>query len=392
MFVDAFRWSHPRGNEVVPSRWQATLADAVSMLDRTAVEHEMAQRICVITGVDVAGIGQFENGHLVQRTWVGITRRSGLLNLVVPSGLGLGGICVQSLGPVWVSNYLTSNLITHDFDGPVRGEGVQGMLAVPIVFGDRILGMTYAGVRRRAHFGDVAIDKMQQIAEATAAGIIASERSESRTRVALSEDRRRLSVALHDSVGGMLFRVGAGLQDLRANRATDAVLVGRLEELQEQIAQTSSALRASLAALNSTTPLETFAVAVQGDCREFEARTGIPTKYIALTETPELDDSRLAALVSAVREALLNVEKHAQASSVVVTSSATRDSVLVAVSDDGRGLDMDAQHDDVIALGIEASRERLQRVGGELLLTSNEGEGFTMRAVVPVAWPGGVPG
>ena len=113
-------------------------------------------------------------------------------------------------------------------------------------------------------------------------------------------------------------------------------------------------------------------------------RTGRPavnTRVITLTELPNLPRSRIGALADAAREALLNVEKHARARSVVVSVFAVRDGVAMTVSDDGDGLDSDP--DCAEGLGLAAMSEQVARLGGTVTIGRNDDAGVTLQAWVP---------
>lgn len=97
-----------------------------------------------------------------------------------------------------------------------------------------------------------------------------------------------------------------------------------------------------------------------------------------------LDPVRSRALVDTAREALLNVEKHAQAKSVVVTAFATNNGIALAVADDGLGLDESRAVSDGLGLGIKAAHDRLDRLGGSLSLVTNDDGGVTVKSWVPL--------
>lgn len=89
-----------------------------------------------------------------------------------------------------------------------------------------------------------------------------------------------------------------------------------------------------------------------------------------------------SALAGAVREAVTNARKHAQASCVVVRVQTTRDgSTAVTVTDDGVGIDPDrAMQDD--GLGVQGSIVgRMQRVGGQASLECEPGGGTRVTLV-----------
>jgi signal transduction histidine kinase len=102
---------------------------------------------------------------------------------------------------------------------------------------------------------------------------------------------------------------------------------------------------------------------------------------ITLTELPTLPRSRVWALADAAREALLNVEKHARAESVVISVFTLRGGVAVTVSDDGVGLGGGpGRH---TGLGLAATSDRLARIGGSLAVAANDDGGVTVQAWVP---------
>jgi signal transduction histidine kinase len=97
------------------------------------------------------------------------------------------------------------------------------------------------------------------------------------------------------------------------------------------------------------------------------------------------------ALFRAAQEALTNVARHASARRVGVTLSYLDDTVLLDVRDDGSGFSPDAT---APAFGLVTMRERLEGVGGSLVVESSPGEGTAISAsvqpgrAVPVAAAG----
>ena len=86
------------------------------------------------------------------------------------------------------------------------------------------------------------------------------------------------------------------------------------------------------------------------------------------------------ALVRAMREALVNVERHAGVTAVVLNVMAGDGGVVVTVTDTGRGFDPGAVAGD--RHGIRGSLiERMSAVGGSAVVTSAPGVGTTVRLV-----------
>jgi signal transduction histidine kinase len=228
----------------------AQQAALITLPDRSSAMRAIGERTRQRSGLDVALVGQLEPGdRLVLRHGAG-TLTSSLCDLVVPSGLGLGGRVLASGRPSWVSDYVSSPTITHDFDGQVTAERIRGLLAVPVTVDGRVVAVLYAGCRDRTAFGDDAIDELLDVADEAALALDVCRRVEGHTEAALTADRQRLSVALHDSVGAMLFGIGAQVRDLRSVPGAGPDLLDRLGSIETQISAAASALRESLAALS----------------------------------------------------------------------------------------------------------------------------------------------
>ncbi|MEH0573263.1 GAF domain-containing protein [Streptomyces sp. B21-108] len=307
--------------------------------------------------------------------------RTGLLRgLEVPPGTGLTGKVHRGGGPDWVDDYFRSSKITHTFDEHIRAEGLRRVLAVPLMHNGSAIGVLALGRRVDGAFGGRDVERVSALAAQAALAVSVAERARLAREIAVHEERERLAAALHDSVGALLFAIGSGMQDLAEVAHDDHELRERLDRLRRQAADASSALRESLRTLRASPSALALGVALRGDCAAFSDRTGIPAELVVLDQAPPaLPPSRSEALVAAVREALLNVEKHARAGAVVVTVGRFGSSLTVAVHDDGVGLG----HHHRPGLGLTSTAEALARLGGSLTVESDADGGTAWRARLP---------
>lgn len=319
--------------------------------------------------------------------------RTGLLRgLRVPRGLGLTGKVHGTGSPSWVDDYFRATDITHTFDGHIDAEGVRRLLAVPVRRTGRILGVLAVGARSDGVFGDRAVERARAVADKAALAIAVAERARLAREVAVAEERSRLAAELHDSVGALLFAIGSGVAGLAERAGGDPELSARLERLQQQAGEASTALRDSLRTLRASPTALALSVTLRADCSAFTDRTGVSAELVMLDDLPTLPPSRTEVLVAAVREALLNVEKHARATAVVVTAGhrpgsvnnrvpnrADNRGIVVAVTDDGVGL----PPDHAPGIGLTNTADAAGRLGGRLQLTSNPEGGATWRIELP---------
>ena len=197
----------------------------------------------------------------------------------------------------------------------------------------------------------------------------------------LDTERLQISRELHDSLGHRL--------------ATVAVYAGVAGEAPDD-EQRSSALRHVQE--NTRSALEELRVAIRTIRRGFEplphpsAEVAVEAAAAALRHAGFTVETSIAAAVRAVppevhqvavrtvQEAVTNILKHADASSIGIQLSLERDALVVRVEDDG-------QVDQYTAGGgIAGMRERVQQLGGSLRAEPS-GEGFLVEARIPVGSP-----
>jgi len=278
------------------------------------------------TGADVAFVGVPEGDERIVLLHGAGALTHELDGMVVPAGWGLAGRVTGSRVPHWVEDYCADETIIHidRVDSSVAAEGLRSVLAVPILHQEWVLGVLYAAQRSVTPFGGRTIEAMLLAAGRVATAVTIAERARHHAEVAVQEERRRLALELHDSVGAMLFAIGAGVRGLGGEPALAPVVRSRLADIERQAGEASATLRLSLQALSVPPQELALGVALRCDCRCFEERSGVSARVILLSEVPVLRAAATRALADSVREALLNVEKHAGARSVVVTVSSHR--------------------------------------------------------------------
>ncbi|UVS76854.1 LuxR C-terminal-related transcriptional regulator [Actinokineospora sp. UTMC 2448] len=119
--------------------------------DRAVLRAEL--RALRQSGVPVAFAGEVAANRLRLVEFVG-TRTTGLHNLEVHAGTGLGGRVFVQGRPAGVTDYGAARTITHDYDRPVLAEGLSSILAVPVQASGRCRAVLYGALRQPLAFGD----------------------------------------------------------------------------------------------------------------------------------------------------------------------------------------------------------------------------------------------
>jgi len=357
----------------------------LTVLDRVVALHGTARLIRADVGASSGFVAELETTDCAVVRWMSGTRTERMRNLVVPLGQGIGGKVLALGAAVRVNDYVTSRSITHHFDSQVRGEGIGAMLAVPIVDQldglPRTVAIAYAGMRDSATFGDLAVERMLGVADQAGTALRVAAVAEANKDDAVSAERRRIQNSLHDSVGAMLFTIGAQVRALHDALAENPALNSKLSALESDISAASLAFRESLLALADTTPELALPVEIAEHTRSFERRTDVPTRFVQLGPVSPLDTERTALLIAVVREGLLNVEKHAAAQSVIVSFGPTDGGIHVLVADDGSGEQTESGPG--TGMGVRTLGERAARLGGNVSFVRDEDGGCTLRAWLP---------
>jgi PAS domain S-box-containing protein len=205
-----------------------------------------------------------------------------------------------------------------------------------------------------------------------------------RLDAAREEERRKLSLWIHDEIGQMLTAVRMDLSWVhRKLPARNPELKARLVELQGLLEENIGAVQRVTAELRPTL-LEDLGLkaAVEWQLEQFARRTGITTELEFLLEESELDRAVSLVLFRIVQEALTNVARHAQASSTRVELEPCEEGVRLQVVDNGRGI-REEEAAGPGALGILGMRERIAAHGGKLEIRARRSGGTALLVTIP---------
>ncbi|ASF12603.1 putative LuxR family transcriptional regulator [Nocardia brasiliensis NBRC 14402] len=133
-------------------------------------------------GVPVAFGGEVHGDALLLSEFVG-TLTNGLRGLSVLRTSGLGGRVMESGRPASVADYVNTSTITHHYDGPVSGEGLRSIVAVPVVVGQCSRAVLYAATRGASPIGDRTADLVVQAGRRLATEIAVRDEVDRRLRL-----------------------------------------------------------------------------------------------------------------------------------------------------------------------------------------------------------------
>jgi len=203
---------------------------------------------------------------------------------------------------------------------------------------------------------------------------------------AQEEERQRIARELHDDAGQALTALRISLELIRADvPEAQAALRADLLHAARLVGETHERLRLLARGLRPPSLDQVgLSATLAAHCRDFASRTQLEIAF-ASTGEPRLSGGAEIALYRAVQEALTNVARHAEAREVTVELSAAGGEAFVRVVDDGRGYE--PAQGTPGGVGLRGMRERLELLGGRLIIASASGGGTELTAWVPLEPP-----
>ena len=211
------------------------------------------------------------------------------------------------------------------------------------------------------------------------------------SQVAALEERHRLARELHDSVSQALFSMtlhtrAVELALQKQGGDPDGPVARGITELRGLTQDALAEMRASLFQLRPDALREDgLAEAISKQSAAIASREGVVIAVEAPGYRLSLDDRAEEELFRVVQEAVHNAIKHAHPTRVDITIL-DQDGVVVEVADDGTGFDPATVSSN--GMGLVSMRERMNRIGGGLVIDSSPAGSTTVRAVLPSATAG----
>lgn len=260
----------------------------------------------------------------------------------------------------------------------VRHAVLDHVLAIPEAYGNFLTGMLALLVCfwfSRAIFNWVQQIQQDAVEETRKAAAFAS----------MVEERERLSRELHDGLAQVASYVLVRLDTVRnlVESGRDTEATAELETLRDAVAEVNADVRESIAGLRSRVVERGLVPALEDYLEAFEERHGISADMHVQPGLPPVPPQVALQLFRVAQEGLTNVRKHAMAEHVhLEISSPDSRQLIIALTDDGCGFDVDAPAKRGRSYGLASMSERIGSLGGSLKIDSAPGRGTTVSMVV----------
>jgi signal transduction histidine kinase len=336
--------------------WLRALAEvtesALSGQDRGAVLDLLAERAHEVSGCDLAFVTlPDKSGVLIVRHAFG--RRSGEF-----IGTPVATAAAVSMAHDSGHSTIVEDLNAADVPSVFRTE-FGALLAVPLLAEGRHLGVLGLLWDAPRVFAAEELQASEDFANSATLAVLLAQAQSERERLAVLEDRDRIARDLHDLVIQRLFATGMMLTG--ATRATDVSepVRSKVSEVVDELDATIQEVRQAIFALRESG--SDRPTGLRGRVlREVQSATTVlgfaPVLHFGGAVDSLVPDDVADDLLAALREALSNVGRHAEATWAQVTVTVGDSEVVLSVSDDGKGLGSTDRRSGLANLADRASR------------------------------------
>ncbi len=214
-----------------------------------------------------------------------------------------------------------------------------------------------------------------------------------RLQSAREEEARRIAREIHDELGVVLTTLNLNVQEIDkmlsedrpqfpAVRSKVAVLLGLTKTTFDIVRRIASELRPSV--LDDLG----LVMAIKWQAQQFQDRTGILIHCDSALDEVDLNQEQSTAAFRIFQEALTNILRHAQATTVDVSMVEKGGAFVLTIRDNGRGITADEKFS-YLSIGLLGMRERAHLIGGEIDITGIDREGTTVTVWLPLLRSGG---
>jgi len=202
------------------------------------------------------------------------------------------------------------------------------------------------------------------------------------------EERKRIGREIHDELGQQLTAIKMDVAWLdRKMPEKETLFKGKLKNIIDMLDSSNKAIRSILSELRPGI-LDDYGLleAIDWLGTQFTANTGIPFKFTTTEKKIQSSESVVTCIFRIYQEALTNITRYANATSVVSSLTINDGVIIVGIKDNGKGFDP-ALVQTHRSFGILGMKERVISLGGVFELNSSAKEGTSIMVKLPVTIP-----
>ncbi len=278
----------------------------------------------------------------------------------------------------------------------VPGFDTAAELAVPVMVKDETVAVINVDGAEPHIFDDSDVKTLETLADQLGVAMenisLYLQQQDQSQRLAVADERDRIGRDLHDGVIQSMYAVGLTLEDISSQAGTEPESVQpRLEEVVNDLNQVIGDIRRYIMDLRPTElqgrRLEEALASLVG---YLEDRSGVSVTVNLDIDPALLPERYFVNIWHILQESFSNIEKYAHAENVTISLAICDGDICLTVNDDGNGFDLETAELGR-GYGLPNIKDRAERLGGVLYITSAPGAGTNLDIKVPVPVPASPP-
>lgn len=252
--------------------------------------------------------------------------------------------------------------------------GIHSMVAVPIGDGDRVRGILPVLLKQDDPLNRDKARIIETVGHHVSNALLNMRRVEEKHRLAVLEERSVIARELHDSIAQSLSYLKIQVTRLEKclDQGCDATEIAA--ELKQGLAGAYRELRELIVTFRLRIDERGFNAALQQTVAEFSDKLGFQVDLHNTLSGIVLSGNEELHVIRIIREALSNIERHAEASRASVNISVDAfQAVTVRIRDNGKGFD--PRHTPANHFGVNIMHDRAQILDGRFEVDSAPGQG-----------------
>ncbi len=196
-----------------------------------------------------------------------------------------------------------------------------------------------------------------------------------------AQEKKRISEELHDGILGRLFGTRLSLDSLNENIDQDTVknrsgYIKELKAIEQEIRKISHDLNADF--VSGSGFFDIIKALVENQTKAYNLKYELyKNDDIDWEDIPNKTKINLYRII---QESLQNIYKHADAKLVKINFELKNNFILLEISDDGSGFDINRVKK---GIGLKNIASRVNDLGGDLDINSMRGKGTTVLVLIP---------
>ncbi len=239
--------------------------------------------------------------------------------------------------------------------------------------------LIYSTISQRAKNKELKLNQLQQEANEEIYNLMLTQQD--KIEEGRAQEKKRISEDLHDGILGRLFGTRLSLDSLNEKTDVDTVknrgvYIEELKAIEQEIRKISHDLNSDI--VSGSGFFDMIKTLVENQTKvynlKYELKKNDDIDWESIPNKTKINFYRI------IQESLQNIYKHADAKLVKINFELKNDFILLEISDDGNGFEINKVKK---GIGLKNIASRVEDLGGDLDINSMRGKGTTILVLIP---------